>query len=72
MDRLAGAVGATIGGEEDVDRRCRLAPGDRPREAAPFAVAGLAALVYALGRASPAFGLLFDYFPGVKLITPPA
>lgn len=42
------------------------------RVAAPFVVAALAALAYALGRATPVFGLAFDYLPGVALYRRPA
>lgn len=38
----------------------------------PFAFLGLIALLYALGRATPVFGVLFDHLPGVSLYRRPA
>jgi hypothetical protein len=42
------------------------------REFRFFLVFGLLALLYALGRYTPGFGLVFDYFPGVDLYRRPA
>ncbi len=42
------------------------------REFRFFLVFGLVALLYALGRYTPGFGLVFDYFPGVDLYRRPA
>ncbi|MET0428037.1 MAG: hypothetical protein ABW026_06020 [Microvirga sp.] len=42
------------------------------REFRFFLVFGLVALLYALGRYTPGFGFVFDYFPGVDLYRRPA
>ena len=42
------------------------------REVRFFTVAAAALLVYALGRYTPAFGLLFWHLPGVDLFRRPA
>lgn len=42
------------------------------REFRFFLVLGIAALVYALGRYSPGFAVVFDYLPGVDLYRRPA
>ncbi len=42
------------------------------RAARGFAIAGALALLYALGRATPAFDIAFDHLPGVSLYRRPA
>ena len=42
------------------------------REFRFFLVVGLFALLYALGRYTPGFGIIFDHFPGVRLYRRPA
>jgi hypothetical protein len=42
------------------------------REFRFFLAVGIYALLYALGRYSPGFGVIFDYFPGVRLYRRPA
>jgi hypothetical protein len=42
------------------------------REFRFFLILGAAALLYALGRYTPGFGLVFDHVPGVKLYRSPA
>ena len=42
------------------------------REFRFFLIVGCLALFYSLGRYTPGFGVIFDYFPGVKLYRRPA